>query len=174
MFLSTGVALVSGTVELIDQIQDVSGPAIDLKLDSVPQRIFLSKADFEPPLPDIRIGDHLRIWTKDVGEANLWGLAVQSPRGDWQSSAWADNVAIFTPKTWYLHDDLRWSSFFAASLLILLAALILLRRSKSVQEPSTSRATVTRRFPIIVIGVTSLAMLTGLGAVLLNSLNQLR
>ncbi|HEX2714523.1 MAG TPA: hypothetical protein VHM88_20200, partial [Candidatus Acidoferrales bacterium] len=99
-----GVALASGTVTTVN-----SDPQFGthISLDSSTLDFFFDSTDY-PRLPDVRVGDHVDILTQ--AEPQGWAVAAQSSRGLWIDTIYGDEVAPFSPHTWFLHEILSWAA----------------------------------------------------------------
>jgi len=188
VYLSLGVAPISGTVTAVETAPRSVGPGgIDVTVDHSRPILIVDPSQIYPPpsdarLPEVRLGDHVEIWVKDTGERELWGLAVRSQRGTWLDSAWSDNVPFFTPDTWSLHETIRWSGFVLTAAL---ASLGLVGTARGYKRQATSEAPMTTeeamdggspradRLPMIVVGVVALVLLLATLALALSFLNQL-
>ena len=173
-WLSTGsVTRVQGAVRAIEPIQHVEG-GVDLTLDSLPRKILFEQVSTESRLPQIQTGDEVTVWEEDDGQTEVWGLALESQRGNWQDSAWQDHVPIFSPQTWKLRDALRWTGISGGAVMLVIGGAIL--RFGLGLDPargSRRREFAPGVFPLIVIGIAGLALLFGACVFLIVSLNRL-
>lgn len=98
----------SGTVMRVSLIPTFETYAtLDVTIDSSSYDFFFDNIDF-PQLPDVRIGDHVDILTQPSPEG--YAIAIQSQRGTWIDTIYGDQVRPFTPRTWPLHEAVRWTA----------------------------------------------------------------
>lgn len=126
VWLPAAVASIGMSVHMaVPGISSYRGSVADLSRESGDGlRIFLrgSRYDFffsdidYSPLPDVKVGDDVQILAEDggirvddkAGRPVIWGLALESRRGEWTDQVYGDEVTPFTPSWWPLHEAIQW------------------------------------------------------------------
>lgn len=119
-----GTQAFSGTV--LAARQDAS--ILYVTIDSSPREYVFTDIMFEP-LPDVRAGDNVVLLVATSQSCGRYStVAIQSQRGLWINSIYGhDQADPFTPRTWVVHEAIRWLALLAGFIITALGFLRLVR-----------------------------------------------